>query len=205
MPELGIFEVMYSCRAMRRLKPDPIPEALLLKLLDAGNQAPTGSNRQNVRWLVVRDPALKGELAEQNRFYLEQRSANADVPTHHEGAKRERMMQAVLWQAEHMAEIPAIIIACLEFDPGVKRPTTIGGNVWPAVQNLLLAARAVGLGATPTNLGLSNLQLVKDLLCLPENVDPYCLIPVGYPMGKYGSVTRLPVEQTVRWDRWEDK
>ena len=64
MPELGIFEVMYSCRAMRRLKPDPIPEALLLKLLDAGNQAPTGSNRQNVRWLVVRDPALKGELAE---------------------------------------------------------------------------------------------------------------------------------------------
>ena len=77
--------------------------------------------------------------------------------------------------------------------------------MWPAVQNLLLAARALGFGATPTNLGLSNLQLVKDLLCLPENVDPYCLIPVGYPMGKYGSVTRLPVEQTVRWDRWEDK
>ena len=204
MADLGIFEVMYSCRSMRRLKPDPVPETLLLKLLDAGNQAPTGSNRQNVRWLVVRDPALKGELAEQNRFYLEQRSENADVPAHHEGVKRERMMQAVLWQAEHMAEIPAIIIACLEFDPG-ERPTTIGGNVWPAVQNLLLAARALGLGATPTSLGLSNLQLVKDLLCLPENVDPYCLIPVGYPMGKYGSVTRLPVEQTVRWDRWEDK
>ena len=83
MPELGIFEVMYTCRAMRRLKPDPIPEALLLKLLDAGNQAPTGSNRQNVRWLVVRDFELKDELAKQNRFYLEQRSANADVPAHH--------------------------------------------------------------------------------------------------------------------------
>ena len=203
MAELGIFEVMYTCRAMRRLKPDPIPEALLLKLLDAGNQAPTGSNRQNVRWLVVRDFELKDELAKQNRFYLEQRSANADVPAHHEGVKRERMMQAVLWQAEHMAEIPAIIIACLEFD-SEERPTTIGGNVWPAVQNLLLAARAIGLGAAPTSLGLSNLQLVKDLLCLPENIDPYCLIPVGYPMGKYGPVTRLPVEQTVRWDRWED-
>jgi nitroreductase len=67
----------------------------------------------------------------------------------------------------------------------------------------LLAARALGLGAAPTTLGLSNRAAAREVLALPDTMEAYCLIPVGYPMGRFGPVTRLPVEQTVRWDRWD--
>ena len=82
------------------------------------------------------------------------------------------------------------------------RTRRAGGSVWPAVQNALLAARALDLGATATTLGLVDKPAVREILGVPETVEPYVLIPVGYPMGNFGPVTRLPVEQTVRYDRW---
>jgi nitroreductase len=114
------------------------------------------------------------------------------------------MLRAVLWQADHMANIPALIIACYQFDAPVDAlaAARAGGSVWPGVQNLLLAARELGLGAAPTTLGLSNRAAAKEVLGLPENMEAYCLIPVGYPMGKFGPVTRLPAAETLRWDRW---
>ena len=115
-------------------------------------------------------------------------------------------MGAVEWQAEHMHELPALIIACLDLR-GVRRDTFaagvgVGGSIWPAVQNLLLAARALGLGAAPTTLGLSDKPAAREVLDLPETMEPFALIPVGYPRGNFGPVTRLPVGDTVRWDRW---
>ena len=207
MPEeLGIFEVMYNCRAMRRLKPDPVPEELLLKLADAGNHAPTGSNVQNVRWLIVRDPETKRLLAEENRKHISAYMAADPVVElpHHPKEKRDRMREAVVWQMDHMHEIPALVIACLEFPEPQSDAARAGGGgyVWPAVQNVLLAARALGLGATPTTLGLRDRDRVKEILGLPETAEAYCLVPVGYPMGNFGAVTRLPVEETVHWDQW---
>ena len=204
--EMGIFEVMFNCRAMRRLKPDPIPEELLKKLVDAGNHAPTGSNVQNVRWVVVRDPETKRLLAEENRKHITAYMAADPVVElpHHSQAKRDRMREAVVWQMEHMHEIPALVIACLEFPEPQSDAARAGGGgyVWPAVQNVLLAARALGLGATPTTLGLRDRSRVKEILGLPETADAYCLVPVGYPMGNFGPVTRLPVEETLHWDQW---
>ena len=204
--EMGIFEVMFNCRAMRRLKPDPIPEELLKKLVDVGNHAPTGSNVQNVRWVVVRDPETKRLLAEENRKHITAYMAADPVVElpHHSQAKRDRMREAVVWQMEHMHEIPALVIACLEFPEPQSDAARAGGGgyVWPAVQNVLLAARALGLGATPTTLGLRDRARVKEILGLPETADAYCLVPVGYPMGNFGPVTRLPVEETLHWDQW---
>lgn len=206
--EMGIFEVMYNCRAMRRLKPDPVPDELLIKLVDAANQAPSGSNAQNGRWIVVKDQAQRDRLAELNRKGVE-RYIQGQRPTpmpHHDPDKRQRMLDAVLWQAEHMHEIPALVIACLEMasDPPENffAGANAGGSIWPGVQNLLLAARALGLGAAPTTLGLGNRKAVKEVLNLPENIEAFCLIPVGYPLGKFGPVTRRPVEEIMRWDRW---
>ena len=204
--EMGLFEVIYNCRAMRRIKPDPVPEELLRKLVDAGNQAPTGSNVQNVRWVIVRDAETKRLLAEENRKHLTAYMAADTVEElpHQSKAKRDRMRAAVVWQIEHMHEIPALVIACLEFPEAQGDPTRAGGGgyVWPAVQNALLAARALGLGATPTTLPLRDRARVKEILGLPETVEAYCLLPVGYPMGKFGPVTRLSVEETVHWDQW---
>ena len=117
------------------------------------------------------------------------------------------MLNAVLWQAEHLHEIPAIIIACMEFDSESAEIERVhaAGSVWPGVQNVLLAARALGLEAAPTTLGLMDRPAVKTVLGLPETVEAYCLIPVGYPMGNFGPVTRLPVEETMHWDRWRSR
>jgi nitroreductase len=206
--EMSVFETIYNCRAMRRLETREVPEDLLLKLIDAANQAPSGSNRQGARWVVVRDPDQRAALAALNKTavdaYIGPQSGRPSELPHQSTDKRQRMLRSVLWQAENMGDIPALIIACYQFDQPVSRAeaAAASGSVWPGVQNLLLAARALGLGAAPTTLGLIDRDAAKQVLALPEDMEAFCLIPVGYPLGNFGPVTRLPVEETMCWDRW---
>ncbi len=209
--EMGIFETIYNCRAMRRIKPDPVPDDLLLRLIDAANQAPSGSNTQNGRWVVVRDQGQKERLGELNnrvfQAYIAPSGNRAAALPHQDAQARARMLEAVRWQAEHFAEIPVHIIACLEMG-GPPRESFMagagaGGSIWPGVQNLLLAARALGLAATPTTFAISDRKAAQEVLGLPETIVPFCLIPVGYPLGKFGPVTRKPVAEIMRWDRWQ--
>lgn len=207
--QMGIFDVMYSTRAMRRIKPDAVPEELLVKLIDAANQAASGSNQQNGRWIVVRDKSQKEKLAELNRkvfeAYVGPNGARAGALPHQSEAKRARMLEAVQWQADHFAEIPAHIIACLQVSLPVRDTFAAGagsgGSIWPGVQNLLLAARALGLAATPTTFAISDRAAAREVLALPEDILPFCLIPVGYPIGNFGPVTRKPTAEIMRWDR----
>jgi nitroreductase len=207
--EMGIFEVMYHARAMRRLKPDPVPEELLVKLIDAANQSPSGSNAQPARWIVVRDAEQRRRIADLNmagvRAYMEMR-ANRPLLPHQDAGRQERIGRAVVWQAEHLHEVPALIFACMEIGPA-RQETFIaglsaGGSIWPGVQNLLLAARALGLGATPTTIVFRDRAAVKAVLGLPDPIEPVCMIPVGYPLGQFGPVSRQPARETMRWDRW---
>lgn len=207
---MGIFETIYNCRAMRRIKPDPVSEELLLKLIDAANQAPSGSNMQNGRWIVVRDAAQKMKLGDLNRktfeVYVSGAGGRPAALPHQPADARERMVEAVRWQADHFAEIPALIIACLQIN-GPRRDSFsagagAGGSIWPGVQNLLLAARALGLAATPTTFAIADRKAAKAVLELPESIDPFCVIPVGYPMGNFGPVKRQPIPEIMRWDRW---
>ncbi|MCZ6619809.1 MAG: nitroreductase family protein [Gammaproteobacteria bacterium] len=205
-----LFEVMYNCRAMRRLDSKPVPEELLLKLIEAANQAPSGSNQQRARWIIVRDSEQRKRLAALNKkaveAYVGPQSGRAGELPHQSAEKRQRMLDSVLWQAEHMQEIPALVIACFEFDGPVEagQAARAGGSIWPGVQNLLLAARALGLGAALTTLGLSDRTASREVLGLPENMEAFGLIPIGYPLGNFGPVTRLPVAETMRWDRWTE-
>jgi nitroreductase len=206
--EMGLFEVMYNCRSMRRLEPDAVAEELLVKLVEAGNQAASGSNLQMARWLVVRDPKVRAELAKLNKAsvinYIGPNSTRAGSVLHQSDTKRERMLDAVLWQAEHLQDVPVLIIACMLFPAEVDEQGRLrgAGSIWPGVQNLLLAARALKLGATPTTLGLLDRKAVKSVLGMPENMEAYCLIPVGWPTGRFGPVTRLPLDEVMRFDRW---
>jgi len=206
--EMGLFEVIYNCRAMRRLDTKEVPEELLIKLIAAANQAPSGSNMQGARWIVVRDPVQKQKLADLNRkgvdAYIAPMAQRADELPHQSADKRGRMLQSVLWQRDHLHEMPALVIACMKFDGPVdgNALARAGGSIWPGIQNLLLAARALKLGATPTTLALMDHKAVADVLNLPDNMGALCLIPVGYPLGKFGPVTRIPVEEVMRWDNW---
>lgn len=200
--DFSLNDAIHNCRAMRRIKPDEVPEELLIKLVDAANQAPSGSNSQNARWVVVRDKMVKQQLADQNRKhaapYIAADVASPSTP------KLKRLLDAVVWQMDHMHEIPALIVACFDYPEkveglGVYRSA---GSVWPGIQNLLLTARALGLGAAPTTLALRDQDAVRDILSLPDTFAALCLIPVGYPMGNFGPVVRKPVSEIMRFDRW---
>ena len=207
--DFSLDEAIYNCRAMRKLKTDEVPEELLVKLVDAARQAPSGSNTQNSRWIVARNPTVKRQLAELNRKFAEpyiRPSLEGNLGTEQLSPdKHKRQLQAVVWQIEHMHEIPALIVACFNYPEkveglGIYRSAN---SVWPGVQNLLLMARALGLGATPTTLALRDQDAVREILNLPETFSALCLIPVGYPMGNFGPVKRRPLSEIMRFDSWE--
>lgn len=203
---MTLFDVLYNCRAMRRLDTRDVPEADLLELVDAANQAASGGNQQKGRWIIVRDPAQKKAIAQLNyevsHDFVQARIDRGEALPHHDQAARARMLDAVLYLAEHMHTYPALIVACLEFDERPENIASLGGSIWPGVQNLLLAARAMGLGAVPTSYAINRRQEFEAILDLPETMAAYALIPVGYPLGNFGPVTRRPVEEIVRFDRW---
>ena len=185
--DMGIFDAMYHCRAMRRLNSDPVPRELLLKLVDAAHQGPSASNAQNDRWLNITRADIKQKIADLNRAAIDNFYKPApDAPP-----------SAFLWQYDNLQSVPAIIIGGLVLDQ--KRDNfhagyAAGGSIWPKVQNLLLAARALQLGACPTNLPLMlDRAGAYEALNVPTNMEIACVIPVGYPMGRFGPVTRRPV------------
>ena len=200
---LSLEDVIYNSRAMRRLQTEEVPEELLLKLISAANQAPSGSNSQMARWLVARDPEVKQKLADLNRKHAAPYiQPSLDNPSND---KQRRMLEAVVWQMDHMHEIPALIVACFNYPEKVEGIDAYrqAGSVWPGIQNLLLTARSLGLGAAPTTLALRDQDAVREVLNLPETFAALCLIPVGYPMGKFGPVSRRPVEEIMRFDQWD--
>lgn len=198
-----LFDIMTTTRSMRRLKPDPIPEALVRKILEAGVSAPSGGNMQRWRFLVVRDPAVKGTVgAYYKRAWDEVVSPRYRTGAPAPGTSAERfarMLDAAQYLADHIHEAPVWILPCME---GANPARTAGSSIYPAVQNMLLAARALGLGATLTTLYLNFEKEVEAALGLPPDVHSYALLPIGYPMGRFGPVRRVPLAEVVYEDRW---
>jgi nitroreductase len=203
--EPGLFEVMRTTRSMRRLKPDPVPEALVRRLLEAGTAAPSGGNAQRWRFIVVRDPEVKKAAAAcYKRAWDEQVGPRYRASTPPAGSSPERfarMLDAAQYLADHLHEAPLWIVPCQPDGPN-PGSRTAGSSVYPAVQNILLAARALGLGATLTTLHLLFEKEFEAALGLPEGVHSYALLPIGYPRGRFGPVARVPIEEVTYADRW---
>jgi nitroreductase len=205
MPEetRDLFEIMATTRSMRRLKPDPVPAGLIRKILEAGVSAPSGGNMQRWRFLVIRDPKVKERIgAYYKRAWDEVVSPRYRVGEPAPGTSRERfarMLNAAQYLADHIHEAPVWIVPCLE---GATPTRTSGSSIYPAVQNMLLAARALGLGATLTTLYLNFEKEVETALSLPSDMHTYAILPIGYPMGRFGPVRRVPLAEVVYEDRW---
>jgi nitroreductase len=205
--QMPLEEAMTTQRAIRRLKPDPVADDLVLRLIELALKAPVGSNAQNWEFIVVRDPKVKAKLARRNRqaVGLYERIGRRIKA---EDAKAQRMLDALRWQADHFEEIPVVIVACLK---GKRHcfphlaATSYYGSIFPAVQNLLLAARAVGLGAALITLPLWNIWSARRILGLPRRVTPCAVIPLGWPRGRYGPTTRKPVGKVVSLDRYGNR
>jgi nitroreductase len=216
MSAIELYEAMQTTRAVRKLRADPIPDDVLRRVLRAATWAPSGGNRQPWRIVVVRAPELKREL---QRMYQERwtgyaansRKALTALPTAAQ-AGAEKSLAAGDYLAAHWHEAPAILVFC--FDPrGVfttddklgRTPVVGGASLYPAVQNVLLACRAEGLGCVLTTLLCALEPQVRTLLGLPEPWATSAFVPIGYPVGSgHGALKRRPVEEMVFVDRWDN-
>lgn len=201
---MPLSDALSTQRAVRRLLPDPVDDDVVLQCLDLAIRAPSGGNRQRWEFVVVRDPAVLHQLARLNRqaWAVYRRFGWRSL----QDPARRRIAAAVQWQADHFEEVPVVVVACLRGRSPVLAPPVVAasyyGSIFPAVQNLLLAARAVGLGATVTTLPLWSVLLARRTLGLPRDVTPVAAIPLGWPRGRYGPTTRRPVEEVVHLDRY---
>lgn len=207
MAEIGLFEAMYTQRAVRRLKPDPVSDELVAKLIEAATKAPSGGDRQPWAFVVIRDAAARKQIG---AWYLDAwNKTYGAIPEASRAAMPDRTKR-VISSAEHLAfhfgEAPVLILVCAR---GLLPPdlayaaSSHYGSIFPAVQNLLLAARGLGLGATLTTLHKMHEAELKQLLGIPEKVETVALIPIGHPAGKYGPTKRRPIEDVTHVERWD--
>jgi nitroreductase len=203
-------EAMSTQRAVRRVLPDPVDEDLVLRCIELALKAPTGSNGQNWEFVVVTDREIKAKLAAQYRtawgIYgrIGRRLARNDPAML-------KVLGAVQWQVDNFEDIPVLVVACLRGSrvPFVPLPplatSSYYGSIYPSVQNLLLAARSVGLGSSLITLPLWSTIYARKVLGLPSSVLPCCIVPLGWPRGRYGPTTRRPVGDVVHRNRWGER
>jgi nitroreductase len=205
--DMPLHEAMSTQRAIRRLKPDPVDDGVILRCIELALKAPTGSNAQTWEWILVRDPKVKARLA---RLYRQSWFVYGGLGRMLRGGdeKTRRIIDAVQWQVDHFEDVPLLVVPCLR-GPRLNFLPVVGssyyGSIYPAIQNLLLACRAEGLGAALTTLPVWSSTLARRALRLPFNVQPVAVIPVGWPTGRYGPTTRKPVHKVVHYDRWGNR
>lgn len=206
----SFFDLVGNVRAMRRLKPDPVPQEVLTKVLNAGVKAASGMNTQPWSFLVIQEAEGKQWFAERYKAAMETRfhiNANEDPGGHTDGA---RQLRAIQYQMNHLHEFPLLLVICGLRDWPFKVPLSerVGlappnyGAIYPCVQNILLACRAVGLGAALTTMHQVFEEEMMRRFNIPEEWGVVVTMPIGYPLGKFGPVRRRPAEKVTYYDTW---
>lgn len=225
MTEIALFEAMYSARALRRFKSDPVPEQVLTKVLDAAIRAPSAGNAQSWSFVVVRDVQQRAKLGAIYRKASDIASAiyaNRERPAHMSDVQYRRFMSSGSYLWDHMGEAPVLLVPCMKqprLPPCNSLPPEVqaryseeiayaerirGASIYPAVQNIILACRAFGLATLITTNHIRYEAEVKAVLGIPEDVDTYALMPIGYPDAKFGPLARRPVAEVTFADRWSN-
>jgi len=219
MPEADLFEIMYSAGSIRRLRADPVPDEIITKILDAAIRAPSGSNAQSWLFIVVKDPGTRKQLGAVYRKapdILTKLYAGTPRPPHIDERKYQRFMQAVMHLFEHMGDAPVLLVPCLrasmwtgasnlpaDVKARMSNATRIAGSsIYPAIQNVILACRAFGLGTVLTTIHVFFEDEVREILKLPTDVQTYALMPIGYPQGHHYPVKRKAVGEVACLDHY---
>jgi len=211
---IDLYEAASTTRAVRRLRPDPIPDDVLRRVLRAATWAPSGGNLQPWHVIAVRDPARKRALADLYRglwadYAAQRRALIAKLPEAM-AAPAERTLASGDQLAASLGEVPVVNVFCFHperlhvTDSELGRLSVVGGaSLYPAVQNLLLACRAEGLGCVLTTLLCAREKEVRELLEIPEPWATCAFVPIGWPVGGgHGPISRRPVEQVAFSDRF---
>ena len=198
--DIAAIEAIRTTRSMRRLESREIPDQILRQIIDAAIRAPSGSNQQAWSFIIVTDDRLKREI---QRLYHEVATGYFETgPRTIADGTGQQVMQRVRSSARHLAEhlheAPVLVFACIRGE----RTFTLGASIFPAVQNLMIAARAFGIGSTLTTFHLSREAEIKALLDIPEDVHTAALIPLGYPVGRWREAKRRPIEDVTFRDKF---
>jgi nitroreductase len=193
---MPIGEAMFTQRSIRRMRKDPVPVEQLRLVVAAAAKAPNGGNRQICRLLVATDKdkiAAFGELYRRSWWAKrkEDRGWNGpeDVPP------GDTSMAPAMRLADEMKDVPCVVFVLSEAPHQAE-------SVLPAAQNLMLAARALGIGSVPTRLHPGDYGEFRAIFGVPEDIGFHLAIPLGYPQGRFGPTTRLPTAETTHWNQW---
>jgi nitroreductase len=204
---MPLSEAMLTQRAVRRVRADAVDDRIVLRCLELALEAPTASNGQNWEFVVVKDRAVKALLAAQYGRLWKLYRVFARAPK--TADRSTRILRSVQWQIEHFEELPVLIVCCLRGGPTIpfvpKPPIAASshyGSIYPAVQNLLLAARSIGLGAALITMPLWSNTVARRILGLPFGVEPCCIETLGWPIGRYGRKDRKPVGTVAHLDHY---
>jgi nitroreductase len=198
--DVPLLEGIRTTRAIRRLRPDPVPPALIRKVCEAGTFAPSGGNRQPWTFVAVTDPTRRAWIAERYRRAFEAYIAPALAAMEEPGypdAQR-RTVRSAVYLAEHLHEVPVHLFVAGWLRRGHEQTQAL----FPAIQNVLLACRAVGLGACLTTVHRAFGDEIDAFLGLSKERPTCALLPIGWPIGRYGRPPRRPVDACLHWERF---
>ena len=198
--DVPLLEGLRTARAVRRLKPDPVPAGLIRKVCEAGTCAPSGGNRQPWVFIAVTDPARRAWVAERYRGaflgYIQPAVEAAKAPAYPEVKRRN--LRAAIHLAERLHEVPVLLFVAGWTRRGAPQMQAL----FPAIQNVLLACRAVGLGASLTTLHLAFGGELDAWLGLPDGCPSCAMLPIGWPRGGFWRPPRRPVDDCLFWERY---
>ena len=189
---MSLGEAMFTQRAIRRLKPDPVSDEDLKTLMDAASKAPSSRNSQSARFLVVRD---RDRIRRFGELYREAWWAKRPAGWTPEGVPEGDLHLSAMRLADAMKDAPLVVLA-VSTSPGQA------SSVLPSVQNLMLAARALGIGSVLTTLHAQVADRIHELFKIPPEAEVHCCIPLGYPEGRFGTTTRRPTSETTYYEEW---
>lgn len=208
---MDVFEALYTTRAMRRVKEEPIPEEILKKMVDAAVRAPSGSNRQGWKFIVVTDKQVKNQLGDLYReawdYYIKEFYGNnadmgaSNVRDEEKAEQVVKISKSASWLSENFHKVPAQFVILSRNDP-------TGSSIYPAIWNLMLAGRAHGIGTCLTTvLGMFNQEKAFEALNVPKDKgwQINAVVTAGYPLGKWGVAKREPVENVTFLNTWDNK
>ncbi len=197
--EISLLKGVSTLRSIRQFKPDPVPDEKLKTILEAASKAASGSNTQPWEFIVVWDPALKARLKDPMLRTWLKRIGN--IP----GGRMKEVYDEATEMLRNTEKVPVIIYCCLDLNRVSKSEEVRYASIYPAVQNLMLGAHALGLGTCLTVHGSTPTRgepEVKKILGVPDNVKITCLVYLGYPAVKLGPPKRKPIGNFVHYDGW---
>ena len=202
----SLFDAMYTQRAIRKFRDEPVPKDLLWRVIEAATKAPSGTNSQPWKFIVIEDEGRRRAIAQMVRDQSQKNPGTREYfsrGSRSEERSERLMLTGALSLLDNLAQAPVLIIPCLDRDGApIADSFRSGSSIYGAVQNLQLAARGLGLGTVLAGFEAAIEAELRAYLGIPDTAVPVALVPLGFPDANFGPTRRKPVDEVTFWDGW---